>query len=342
MESLIVVHPNFDRVWPWAADALHRIWQKEGPVVFTRLDFDDRRPISEIVRDPAAITRMILLNILTTPECIPQFIALREIAYVNGYGHEQEAAADIQALFQKQGVMVHCQRTEGFWGQSVSEYALALTLCGLRRIPQLHHQILTDQCPWDYQPQDGIGRPGERGHQYGDDTRFTNGTVAGKRIRIIGAGNIGSRYASFVNMLGADVAVWDPFASEPSFHRAGARREWHLDRLLQDAEIFAPMLPLTDSTRGLVTAEHIRTLPTGCLVILATRANICHMPTLRERVLANELALAADVFDMEPLPLDDPLLGRENVVHTPHNAGRTRHANEQWAQMLAAPFAPAP
>ena len=43
--------------------------------------------------------------------------------------------------------------------------------------------------------------------------------------------------------------------------------------------------------------------------------------------LNDELALAADVFAEEPLPLNSPLLGRHNVVHTPHAAGRTRDAN---------------
>jgi phosphoglycerate dehydrogenase-like enzyme len=109
---------------------------------------------------------------------------------------------------------------------------------------------------------------------------------------------------------------------------------------VKDAEIFAPMLPLTDSTRGLVTAEHIDALPQGCLVVLATRAHICDMNALRRRVLAGQLALAADVFDVEPLPLNDPLLGRHNVVHTPHLAGRTRDANFQWADDLLAQFEP--
>ena len=236
---------------------------------------------------------------------------------------------------------VYTQPSEGFWGQSVAEFALALTLCGLRRIPQLHHEILANQAPWSYAPPDGIGRPGARGAQYGDDSRFTNGPVDGKRVRIVGAGNIASRYASFTHMLGADVAAWDPFASEPCFHRAGTRKEWHLDRLVRDAEIFAPMLPLTDATRGIVTAAHIQALPVGCLVVLATRAAICDMAALRTRVLNDELALAADVFDIEPLPLDDPLLGRHNVVHTPHNAGRTQHANQQWARALFDQFEPA-
>ena len=64
------------------------------------------------------------------------------------------------------------------------------------------------------------------------------------------------------------------------------------------------------------------------------------MPTLRARVLADELSLAADVWDVEPLPLDDLLLGRHNVVHTPHNAGRTLDANRAWAETLAAQFLP--
>jgi len=130
------------------------------------------------------------------------------------------------------------------------------------------------------------------------------------------------------------------FAHEPCIHLAGARKEWHLSRLVEDADIFAPMVPLTNSTKGMVTAEMIDKLPRGCLVVLVTRANICDMAAVRRRVLADELALAADVFDVEPLPLNDPLLGRHNVVHTPHIAGRTRHANERFAEKLAEQFLP--
>ena len=52
-------------------------------------------------------------------------------------------------------------------------------------------------------------------------------------------------------------------------------------------------------------------------------------------------SLAADVWDVEPLPVGDPLLGRHNVVHTPHSAGRTIEANHEWARKLAVLFKPA-
>jgi phosphoglycerate dehydrogenase-like enzyme len=213
-----------------------------------------------------------------------------------------------------------------------------LTLCALRGIPQQYHAMLTDYEVWQrYSSQRSKGA-GSLGAQFSDDVNFTNGTIAGKRVRIVGAGNIGSRYASFAGMMGADVAIWDPIAADPSFHRAGARKVWRLEELVSDAEIFAPMMPLVEKTKGIVGAEQIQALPTGCLVVLATRAGIVDMPALRRRVMANELALAADVFDVEPLPLDDPLLGRPNVVHTPHIAGRTRDANYEWVEMLLAQF----
>lgn len=338
MRQLLIVHPDFDRIWPLAADAMHDLCRQQGPVEFLRLPAEERRPVGEIVAEPATITRLIGLGAPITSACVDRFTALAEV--VCEAMPDRSLEPTIREQFAARGVRVYTQPSEGFWGQSVAEFALALTLCGLRRIPQLHHAILTSQEPWSYSPPEGKGRPGARGQQYGDDSRFTNGTVAGKRVRIVGAGNIGSRYASFVHMLGADVATWDPFAAEPAFHRAGARKEWHLERLVEDAEIFAPMLPLTPSTRGLITAAHINALPKGCLVVLATRAAICDMAALRARVLADELALAADVFDIEPLPLDDPLLGRHNVVHTPHNAGRTRHANQQWACALFDQFQP--
>lgn len=313
MISRIVVFPRFDEVWPYAADHLRELLDPITEVRFERLDAGLQHP-----GDPDA-ERLFWLGTALDEECLARFPAVREAHVTEGYRFSLASGE----LLDKAGVRRIDHRSEGYWAQSVSEFALGLTISALRRIPQTHRAMLTDHSVWNY--------PGE---QFGDDPAFTNGTVAGKRVRIVGAGNIASRYASFTHMLGADVAAWDPFAGEPAFHRAGSRREHDLARLARDAQIFAPMVPLLPTTEGLVTAEIIDLLPMGCLVVLATRAGICDVSALRRRVLANELSLAADVFDVEPLSLDDPLLGRPNVVHTPHNAGRTIDSNLRWAELL--------
>lgn len=334
VRSVIIVHPSFDGIWPFAADHFAELWREEGPAEFTRLAPDDTRSVGEVLDSPETVTRLVILGVPLTAACLDRLSNLREVVSTTRLPEGSEET------LKARGIRRITHGSEGFWGQSVAEFGLALTLAALRRIPQTHHTILTDLSPWDYNPPNHIGTPGARGQQYGDDSDFTNGTLAGKRVRIVGAGNIASRYAAFCHCIGAEVAAWDPFATEIAFHRTGARREHHLDRLVTDAEVFAPMVPLTDSTKGIVTADHINALPKGCLVVLVTRAKVCDMDALRRRVLADELALAADVFDIEPLPLDDPLLGRRNVVHTPHNAGRTQDANRAWAKMLADRFTP--
>lgn len=333
MKSCIIVHEAFDRQWPFAACIFHKLWKQQGSVDFFRIPEKDSRPLGELLPDAKQIERLVSLRIPVTLSCLKSLTGLREAAFV-------PLLKDDLAVYASQAkIRAYRQESEGFWGQSVAECALALTLCGLRRIPQLHHEIIASHEAWDYTYR--IGPNGyTRGSQFCDDLRFTNGTVEGKKVRIVGLGNIGSRYAQFVNMLGADVAGWDPFASDPCFHRSGARKVWHLQELIEDADIFAPMVPLNDSTRGIITEEHIRSLPRGCLVVLATRANVCNVDAVRERVLSDEIALAADVHDVEPLEFDDPLLGRHNVVHTPHIAGRTMNANIRWAEALAAQFLP--
>ncbi|ANE45219.1 2-hydroxyacid dehydrogenase [Paenibacillus swuensis] len=327
MRTVIIVHPDFDRIWPYTADRLSQLLQRLGHVSFIRLQQDSNSILAEVVPEPSTVTKLIILAVTVTEQDLTYFTALKEI-YIGEGPYGAQPSQEIAAKLKEMGIFQYVQPSAGYWAQSVSEFALGLTIAALRRIPQAHMEIIGNLNAWDF--------PLE---QFSDDPNFVNGTIEGKKVRMIGAGNIASRYASFVRFLGADVAAWDPFASEASFHRAGSRKEWHLEKLAHDADIFVPMVPLTPDTEGLVTAEIIRALPKGCLIILVTRAGICDTNELRRRVLADEISLAADVFDLEPLPLHDPLLNRHNVVHTPHIAGRTKDANIRWAEMLAEQFA---
>lgn len=337
MSNLIAVHQSFERHWPFVADYFYERWSAEAETQLARVAENEPRTLGELVTELEGVTRLAALDVPVSAVCLRAMPHLQEATFPTKYQGTHLGSAE-QAALEKRGVSLYLHKSEGFWGQSVAEFALALTICALRRIPQNYREMLTDHEAWlRYHPSRNRG-PATVGVQFSDDSRFTSGTISGKRVRVVGMGNIGSRYASFVKTLGADVAAWDPFVAEAHFHRTGVHKEWHLEELVQDAEIFAPMLPLTDSTRGLLTKQLINQLPRGCLVVLATRALICDVDTIRGRVVTDELSLAADVFDIEPLPLDDPLLGRHNVVHTPHLAGRTLDANRQWVDDLISQF----
>ena len=334
MSRTIVVGPLFEDVWPLAADHLHERWQEQGPVEFRRLDETPER-LGAVLDDPGSVSELVSLGVPVTEDCIDRLSGLERAFVMTDVMYE--ADPEIHELLDERGVTVHDHTDEGFWAQSVAEFGVGLTIDALRQIPQKHRAMIESHDPWDLEQLDNEV-PGARGHQFGDDPSFTNGTVAGTDVRVAGVGNIGSTYSDLVDHMGANVAAYDPYADEPCFHRTGARRVRSLSDLVEDAEVFVPAVPLTDATEGMITADLIHRLPDGCVVVLITRAGVVDMEAIRERVLADEIALAADVWDEEPLVLDDPLLGRYNVVHTPHIAGRTRDANERWAELLAAHF----
>ena len=339
MRSVICVNERFDAAWPFAADYWHECWKRQGNCEFYRTDDPEARA-PQIVSDPASVQRLALLGLPAAAQDLEPFSALEECfhpRYLLTKWWGDSSNDGIESAIAR-GVSFIPHRLDVYWGQSVAEYGLGLTLAALRRTPQTYTAMQRGHETWKYRPE--IGRPGQRGEQYGDDPRFTSGTLAGKRVRVVGAGNIGARYASFCAAVGAEVAIWDPYAPDATFAAARVRRCFHLAELVRDSEIFVPMLPLTDNTRGLITAELIDALPHGSLVVQVTRAAVCDTDALYRRVLNDELALAADVFAEEPVPLDSPLLGRHNVVHTPHNAGRTRDANHAWVDDQIARFKP--
>ena len=337
---LIVSHAWFDQIWPFAADALERRWRERGAVIRLQDAAETPRLITAVADEAGVpLDRVECLAALECPldsAALDRLPSLQVAAVLETYG---DGATDpLRDACAARKIRLVSHGGEAFWGQSVAEFGLAMTLNALRAIPQKHASIRDHHDAWELdllRPR-GDGAPG--GHQFADDPAFVNGTLAGKRVRVVGIGNIGGRYAKFCQTLGADVAAWHPFAPEASFALAGVRREHDLARLVADADIFAPMLPLTKDTRGLVTAELVSAVPKGAIFVVVTRMGILDAAAVRERVMANEIALAADVFDVEPLPLDDPLLGRPNVIHTPHIAGRTRDANEAWAELLDARF----
>jgi phosphoglycerate dehydrogenase-like enzyme len=212
------------------------------------------------------------------------------------------------------------------WAQSVAEFTMGLMIASLRRIPLWHRRLASGWAQWTYP----FG-------QYCDDADHINGTIAGKSVGIVGLGEIGGRVARWCSAFGARVSAYDPFVASERFSASGAM-ETDLDTLIAMSDIVVVAVPKTASSVGMIDSRRVDAIASGSLVITVTRTIAIDVSALRKRVVRNELFWASDVFDVEPLPVDDPILNRPNVVHTPHIAGRTGHANEEVARILATEF----
>jgi len=112
--------------------------------------------------------------------------------------------------------------------------------------------------------------------------------------------------------------------------RSGRQPGDHADRVVPPSELDAILpqtdwlvlaCPLTDDTRGLITAERLARLPRGARIANIARGEIVDEPALIAALQSGHLAGAyLDVFAQEPLPPESPLWDLPNVLVTPHNS----------------------
>jgi phosphoglycerate dehydrogenase-like enzyme len=97
-----------------------------------------------------------------------------------------------------------------------------------------------------------------------------------------------------------------------------------LDELLSRADVVSIHVPLTPATRHTIGPAAFGKMKPGAILINVARGQIVDQAALLDALRSQRIAGAGlDVFAVEPLPLDDPLLAMDNVVLTPHVAGAT-------------------
>ena len=190
---------------------------------------------------------------------------------------------------------------------SVAEFTLAMTLNLIRDIPETMY----------------LAREGRWKGLAWDKPGFVHGDLTGRRVGLAGFGSINRRYAELLAPFRCDVHVYDPFVSDEVFAQAGVARSDSLVELAQSSEIFVVGLPPTPTTQEIISRDVISALPRGALFVLVTRMAVVEQAPLWERLQAEEIAAAIDVFAPEPPPEDAWFRRHPNVQVTPHIAGGT-------------------
>ncbi|MFL5674046.1 MAG: D-2-hydroxyacid dehydrogenase [Chloroflexota bacterium] len=162
--------------------------------------------------------------------------------------------------------------------------------------------------------------------------------VRGKTAVIAGYGSIGREVARQLSALGLRIIAVKPRPDvriDTSFRVPGTGDpdgsiperivgDEELATVAAEADILVVTMPLTDSTRGIVSREVIAALPPGAWLVNVARGPLVDEPALLEALRAGRLAGAIlDVFGEEPLPGDSPWWDAPNVIVTPHASGHT-------------------
>ncbi len=193
---------------------------------------------------------------------------------------------DVEAA-KRRGIPVHI--TGGANTEAAAEHTLALILALLRDVPYEDRRI--------------------RGGLF-DKRSYAGQELAGKTVGLIGFGRIGRRVAELL----------PPFhAKAVAYHPSGIAT---LKDVLSQADIVSLHCPLTPETRGMICAETMLQMKRGVYLINTARGGLVNESDLIRALHDRHIAGAAlDVFEAEPLAVDNLLLQLENVILTPHVAG---------------------
>jgi D-3-phosphoglycerate dehydrogenase len=181
----------------------------------------------------------------------------------------------------------------------VSDHAMALLLSLVRKIPSSNAQVHAGR--WAMKAVVPIHR------------------LRGAVLGLVGFGRIPQLVAPKAQAFGLRVIASDPFASAEGFARAGVERVEFADLLKQSdyVSIHAPLMP---ETRNLFSTDAFRQMKPTAYIINTARGPIVDEVALARALDAGHLAGAAlDVMPNEP-PVGSPLIGRDNVIITPHTS----------------------
>lgn len=152
----------------------------------------------------------------------------------------------------------------------------------------------------------------------------------GKKLGIVGYGNIGSQLSVLAESMGMKVYLYDIVTKLPLGNavQVGSLRE-----LMQLCDVVSLHVPQTPQTAGMIGAEQLSWMKKGSILINASRGTVVDIDALAERLESGHLAGAAiDVFPTEPRSNDEefvsPLRGFDNCILTPHIGGSTMEAQE--------------
>ena len=245
-----------------------------------------------IVRAAAAADALLVTYAKITAEMIQQMPRCRIISRF-GIGVDN---VDIPAATDA-GIVV--TKVPDYCTDEVSDHAVALLLALVRKIPFSSAQV--------------------HGGQWAMSAVVPIHRLRGSVLGLVGFGRIPQLVAPKAKAFGVRVVAFDPYVQPEIFTRAGVERV-DFSQLLKGSDYVSIHSPLLPETKDLFNDEAFRQMKPTAYLINTARGPIVDEAALARALDAGQLAGAAlDVMPQEP-PVGSPLIGRDNVIITPHTS----------------------
>lgn len=159
---------------------------------------------------------------------------------------------------------------------------------------------------------------------------------SGQILGLIGFGQIGRLTAGKAKAFGYEIIAYDPYMPAEKVTAAGARPV-SLDELFAQADFVSLHIPVTPETRNIISAEALKMMKRGAVVINVSRGGLVDEAALADAIRSGHIAGAGiDTFEKEPPSPNNPLLSLDQVIVSPHAA---HYSAQSYAEVRSKVFA---
>lgn len=160
--------------------------------------------------------------------------------------------------------------------------------------------------------------------------------IRGKKLGIIGYGNIGAQLSVLAENMGLNVFYYDVIEK---LALGNATKVDSLDELLSTCDIISLHVDGRKENKNILSREKLELMKPGSYLLNLSRGHVVEIPALRDAILSGRIAgCAVDVFPEEPKNNTEPfvseLIGLPNTILTPHIGGSTLEAQENIARFV--------
>ncbi len=146
----------------------------------------------------------------------------------------------------------------------------------------------------------------------------------GNTLGLIGLGRIGGLVGRIMRDVGMNVVAYDPYIDADRAKEMGVTLAATPSEVVSGAHVVSVHAPLSEATQHLIDADLLDAMNDGVYLVNTSRGGLVDQDALLAALESGKVRGAAlDVTDPEPLPVDHPLLGRDDVLVTPHVASAT-------------------
>ena len=202
---------------------------------------------------------------------------------------------------------IHVIATSPVFSKPVAEIALGMTLSLLRNIHNAHSDFVKGK------------------EKYGLESNLYSSLLSGKKIGLLGFGDLAKSLYPLLLPFTMDINVYDPWIPKLKIKRLGFK-PISLNKMFENCEVIYVLATVTTKNKNLIDKKLLNKMKPNTCFILMSRAAVVNFKDLINQVKKRKIFVATDVFPEEPVPKNSSLRKIKNTLFSAHRAGALKSA----------------